>query len=215
MAGVGNVIGSLPAIGNEEKRTRMATEKIVMYDSPEAAEIKTVTGWFSSTGQFWGDDEHMARWCGCTHMNCKDCGHAHSRNAYCKPCYEKRQAAKFAALEVKEWDGETPLCLFSDDKYFFDWESIEDYAEETKCLSTDLDLVICKPVMGRPFEISEHLGEELPDDDPQGYIPKAVADAADALNKAIREAGTLSWTAGKYRADVSKFCEPQRSVTAG
>ena len=35
-------------------------EKIVPYDSSEAASIQTVTGWVSRSGRFWGNDEHMA-----------------------------------------------------------------------------------------------------------------------------------------------------------
>lgn len=183
----------------------MKEKQIVMYDSPQAAERKTVTGWVSAGGQFWGDDEHMARWSGCTHLKCEGCGQPYERNAYCQPCHDKKQAVKFAALEVKDWDGQTPLCLFSDDRYFFDWESVERYAEETKCLPTDLDLMICRPQIGRHIDIAEYLADDLPGEDPGDFVPEAVADAAEALNKAITAAGTLSWTAGKYRADVSKY----------
>jgi len=45
-------------------------EKIVPYDSAEAASIQTVTGWVSRSGRFWGNDEHMARYDGCTHRKC-------------------------------------------------------------------------------------------------------------------------------------------------
>lgn len=36
-------------------------EKIVPYDSSEAASIQTVTGWVSRSGRFWGNDEQMER----------------------------------------------------------------------------------------------------------------------------------------------------------
>ena len=45
----------------------MAEKPIIMEDSPEAASIKTVTGWVSRTGRFCGDDERMARFDGSTH----------------------------------------------------------------------------------------------------------------------------------------------------
>ncbi|MEQ1969482.1 ead/Ea22-like family protein, partial [Xenorhabdus nematophila] len=48
------------------------SKKIVMYDSPEAAQIKIVTGWVSRDGRFWGDDERMARYCGATHRQCEN-----------------------------------------------------------------------------------------------------------------------------------------------
>ena len=50
----------------------MADKSVIMYDSPEAASIKTITGWVSSAGRFWGDNEHMARYDGSTHMKCKN-----------------------------------------------------------------------------------------------------------------------------------------------
>ena len=37
----------------------MAEKPIIMEDSPEAASIKTVTGWVSRTGRFWGNDERL------------------------------------------------------------------------------------------------------------------------------------------------------------
>lgn len=37
-------------------------EKIIPYDSAEAASIQNVTGWVSRSGRFWGNDEQMARY---------------------------------------------------------------------------------------------------------------------------------------------------------
>ena len=42
-------------------------KKIILPESPEAASIQTVTGWVSSNGRYWGNDEHMARYDGSTH----------------------------------------------------------------------------------------------------------------------------------------------------
>lgn len=36
----------------------MSEEKVVMYESPEATSIRTVTGWVDPSGRFWGNDEH-------------------------------------------------------------------------------------------------------------------------------------------------------------
>ena len=57
----------------------MADSKEIRYDSAEAATYKTgLAGWVSCTGNFWGEDEHMARWTGCTHQSCA-CGFALER----------------------------------------------------------------------------------------------------------------------------------------
>ena len=38
----------------------MVEKKIIMRESDEAASIKTVTGWVSSDGRWWGDHEAEA-----------------------------------------------------------------------------------------------------------------------------------------------------------
>ena len=43
-------------------------EEVVMIDDPRAATLVTVTGWRSRDGRFYGDNEHSARWAGCTHV---------------------------------------------------------------------------------------------------------------------------------------------------
>ncbi len=52
----------------------MSTEQIVLNTSDEAASIKTVTGWIDRYGRFWGDYERIARYSGCTHVACSECG---------------------------------------------------------------------------------------------------------------------------------------------
>lgn len=52
--------------------TQQKEKKIIPYDSPEAASFKTVTGWVSSDGIFCGNDEHVARYRGCTHIKCNE-----------------------------------------------------------------------------------------------------------------------------------------------
>ncbi|CAB4172456.1 hypothetical protein UFOVP935_22 [uncultured Caudovirales phage] len=49
-------------------------EEVVMIDDPQAATLVTVTGWRSRDGRFYGDNEHAARWGGCTHVKCLACG---------------------------------------------------------------------------------------------------------------------------------------------
>ena len=49
-------------------------EEVVMIDDPRAATLVTVTGWRSMDGRFYGDNEHAARWAGCTHVKCLACG---------------------------------------------------------------------------------------------------------------------------------------------
>jgi hypothetical protein len=174
----------------------MKTETIVMFDSPEAAKQVTVTGWVSRDGWFYGDDERIARYAGCTHRKCETCENTVIKGRiYCDSCTHKRTVARYDALPTKEWDGETPLCCFDDDRYFFDWESVEEYCEDNETTVEDLMLVICDPVKPRHFD-TELFADYLPDD---GEAPDEVVAALDVLNAAIDKAPPFSWYPGKVR----------------
>ena len=172
------------------------SDEIVMSDSAEAATYRTdISGWVSRDGRFFGDDERLARWSGCTHCPCSECGAMTSKHrTICDPCHAKREDANYAAMPTKEWDGDTPLYSHKDDKYFFG--DVLEYCEDEDRKPEDLQLVICEPAYGRPID-SDYFCDELPED---GEVPDVIAVAMQALNKAIKEAGPLSWLPGKYAA---------------
>lgn len=176
----------------------MEDKKIVMFDSSEAATLKTVTGWVSRDGRFYGDDERIARYAGCTHQACDQCEAIVPRGRLiCDACRNKATAAKYSALEAKEWDGETPLALFDCDTYFFDFESVEDYCDQNDCKVEDLQLVICTPIKPALLSADDLFCDSLPED---GETPDAVKDAVEAVNQAIIAAPPFSWYPGKFRA---------------
>lgn len=177
---------------------------IVMRDSDEAAQLKTVTGWVSRTGLFYGGDERGARWAGCTHEKCEDCGAVIERG-WCNTCREKRDLERWLAAERIPWDGTTPLYSDSYDKYFFD-DDVEEFAEDEGVGLDDLRLYICVPQYGRPIE-GDYFQDELPED---GEVPDGICTAMEALNEAIRAAGPLSWHPGKFvPAFPAASSEPQ------
>lgn len=195
----------------------MAGSKVIMFDSDEAAHKVTVTGWVSSDGRFYGDDERIARYAGCTHRKCDTCENVVDKGRiYCDSCTHKRTLARYEALPTKEWDGETPLCCFDDDRYFFDWDSVEEYCEDNECSVDDLLLVICDPVKPRHFDGSlfeDYLAEDC-------EAPDAVLAALDVLNKAIDESLPFSWYPGKVRPILTKSNQtvgrdPSQSSTHG
>ena len=50
-------------------------EKTILFTSDEAAKYTDgISGWVSRDGFFWGKDERAARYHGCTHVLCEDCG---------------------------------------------------------------------------------------------------------------------------------------------
>ncbi|MGJ0580578.1 DNA N-6-adenine-methyltransferase, partial [Xenorhabdus bovienii] len=84
------------------------SKTVVMHDSSEAASIKTVTGWVSRDGQFWGDDERMARYCGATHRQCENNPNHPiiAMRDYCELCHTEERHNRFNAMERQQWDRE-------------------------------------------------------------------------------------------------------------
>jgi hypothetical protein len=175
----------------------MKEPKIIMRESDEAASIKTVTGWVSSNGHFWGDNESMARYNGSTHQLC-ECGEVVERcRIKCPSCEKKDRDAEFDALETKVWDGE-PLVTDDDDHYFFTIEALLDYCYDINTQPQDLRLRICQPQYGREIG-GDYFCDELAED---GEVPESIQEAMNALNVAIKDAGPLSWYPSKFAAII-------------
>jgi hypothetical protein len=176
----------------------MTTPITIRYDSHEAAQRVTVTGWRSRAGLFFGDDEGAARYAGCTHRPCRDCGDLTLKHRlYCDACCTKLEIARYEALPKQPWDGTTPLCLFGGDEYFFDADAVTDYCHEHDIAPEDLRLVLCEPNYPREIVPEDICSDDC--DDIPGYILEAI----DAFNVAIcarRE--PLSWSSGKVAAII-------------
>lgn len=181
------------------------TEKLViMEDSPEAASIKTVTGWVSRTGHFWGDDERMARYDGSTHKRC-ECGEIIEQRSYCRKCSDRKEVERWQAMPEAEWNGSDYLYSQTADQYFRDEQEIADYCADCDepCTPDDLRLVICTPNYLREVDLCEYNSEEMPEDGDESCFTEDVQEALEALNKAIRESRTpaqaISWSPGKTK----------------
>jgi hypothetical protein len=178
----------------------MSVQKpIIMFNSAEAASQKTVTGWVSADGRFFGQDENLARFCGATHRHCeKNPDHPiYKVRSYCDPCHQESRQAKFAAMPVKEWAGE-PLVIFDGDRYFFDEDSLRDYIIDSDIELADLQLCICEPNMPREIDPSDVFCDDLPED---GEIrDQQLVAAFELLNEMIRQSEPLSWSEGKFAA---------------
>lgn len=174
-------------------------KKIVMFDSPESASLKTVTGWVSADGRFFGQDENLARFCGATHRRCKNNPDhpVHEVRSYCDQCHQEKRATVFAAMPTKDWNGE-PLVDFDGDHYFFDAGSLHDYLIDNDVSLQDLRLCICKPNMPCEIDPADVFSDDLPED---GEIRDGQLMAAfDLLNEMIRKSEPLSWSQGEFAA---------------
>lgn len=173
-------------------------DKIVMYDSSEAAQFRTgLSGWVSRQGFFWGDSEHAARYQGCTHQACKECGFPSKKGwLLCDSCREKKDIERYEKLEKAEWDETGMVYSEMADKYFSDWDEINDYCDEHGCALVGLRLVICDPVYLRQIETDCWSGD-MPDGWEDDDLPSDVLSALNELNFAIESAGHVSWMPGK------------------
>lgn len=177
----------------------MADETMVMYDSPEAATYRTdIKGWVSRDGRYYGEDEHIARWSGCTHMTCA-CGQVYAKDGAvrCRSCQATHERDRYYVLEMVEWDGTTPVVTDDDDHYFFSEDEVLDYLADQE-EGAEIRLVLCKP--GRLSYVSEdNWADDLPED---GELPAEVQKALEALNEAIKNAPTVCWWPGKQRINM-------------
>lgn len=176
----------------------------VLYDSEDAAQKVTITGWKSRRGIFYGEDEHLARFDGCTHRICA-CGNEMERSyTSCEDCRAKNSKERYLAMPFKEWDGSTMLVTYDNDTYFSDENDVLNFCEDKEIEPQDLQLVICEPQYA--WEISDdYFCDILPEDMTLDDCYSELAEAIGRVNELIRKKEKpISWSAGKYRTTINK-----------
>lgn len=187
----------------------MSDEKIIMFDSDEAATYKTnIEGWVSK-GRFWGKDERMARYYGSTHNTC-ECGGIVKKNwTKCDKCREKSSEEKYLSYRFKTWDGETPFYCTNNDKYFFDHDSYTDFMEEEELSHEDFRIVLCKPNSLHNIEL-DYWEDVMPEDDWESYLPDGFEEKLKELNEIINKSKPITWCPDNIRTDVSNPSVPNK-----
>lgn len=185
----------------------MESKKEIRYDSPEAAQFKTgISGWVSSDGRFFGKDENLARYAGCTHKKCDSCdNYANKGWIYCEDCRRKRAAERWEALPHQYWDGKTAICTWDGDKYFFDEGELMDWLDENELNGSDVHLVFCESIEYRQIEYG-YWGEDAHED---WEPPKKLVEAVERLNKVIRELKPHTYTAGSAPHMITRRMKPR------
>ena len=177
-------------------------ENVIVLDTDDAAaKLTTITGWVSRTGRFYYKDERLARYDGCTHKKC-ECGNLMSKNyTKCDACISKMKMDRYNSLPLGTWDGESPVCDYFGDKYFFDGiEEIVDYLEDENISPEDLHLVLCKPnYLGELT--SEYWDGILPE---EGSFPKELDDKINEFNKFITTQPPISYSPSNVRIDIEQ-----------
>ncbi|AMC34772.1 hypothetical protein [Janthinobacterium sp. B9-8] len=179
----------------------------IMYASPEAASIQTVTGWVSSRGRFFAHDEHMARYDGSTHKLC-ECGAEVDQKSYCSPCALKKLQARFDAMPYQAWNGKDWLYSHSADRYFDNPSQIIEYCEEEEVSVFDLQLVFCISNLPEQINLTEIWRDDMPEDGDESHIPAPILNALAVLNKAIKEnAEPLSYSPTDFSVSEKSLIE--------
>lgn len=173
--------------------------KNIHYHSDKAASLQTVTGWVSSDGRFYGNDEHLARWAGCTHKTCP-CGKITSKHyTICETCREAKRSERYRAMPEGDPGGD---MVYSDSgqRYFLDVDDAATYAADEGCSIVDLDLVCCDPIYMKGVD-PDYWEDALPEGEAlSDCAPKAIIDKLNELNDLIRASQpVLSWFPGRQR----------------
>lgn len=176
------------------------TDKMILIDSEESAKRVTVEGWISRNGRFYGDCESAARYDGCTHVYCEDCNSPINKSGLtiCNDCKEKKKIERYNAMPRKKWDRETPLYSEEHHEYFFSEDAFCYFIGEHECSIESLRLIICEPNRFRKIYDSFFYGD-LPDGE---ELPEELGRAIDNFNAVIESLPTVSWSPGKYAADL-------------
>lgn len=179
--------------------------KKIMYLSEDAATFKTgLEGWVSNDGRFFGDNEHLARWNGCTHMEC-ECGTERSKHYnLCDGCRSKDDKELHEKRRRGKWDGEAMLFSHKWGTYFSDYNDMEEqlaehneheaeYPEDRYTLE-QMQIVICEPCYMHQVD-SDYWQDCLPEDECD--LPTEMQAALDNLNEVISKQKVASWQPSK------------------
>ncbi len=177
--------------------------QVIMFDSDEAAQYRTgLSGWVSRHGNYWGIDERAARYDGCTHTRCEDCGEPVDRGRLiCPKCGEARDVKRYNAMPKEKWNGKGLLYSDAADRYFSSWDEAGEFLVDDCTLGAtsieSLRLIICEPHYLPILDESEFGCDEMAED---GELPDIVIQAIWDFNKVIKAAGPVSWWPGKKAA---------------
>lgn len=166
-------------------------------------DVKIIKGeekrdFFRVEGGQWNLQEHSARYEACTHINCRECGQEAERNhkMLCPVCLDKKNREEYEKLPLAEWNGEDFLCLYRDEVYFEDIDSIEDYCEENEIDPNSLRLVLCQQTRFSAINIAELQMDNVA----ENWEPsKELCDLEEALNAYLRKASTNAWESTNKR----------------
>jgi len=165
-------------------------------EDDEAAQLKTLTGWVSRDGYFFGNNEDSARYAGSTHRRCKDCSKPTQGKHWlrCDPCQATYDKQAHFKLPLVEWDGSTPIYSNYADTYFFNDGDLDDFLSDWDGEpGINLQCVICRPQRAYPIELTEMNCDNLADDCGSEMFTAKALMLEELLNEELARMEPLSW----------------------
>ena len=175
----------------------MPTDRDTLPYESAAHRVQPPEGWAcKKCDRWWAEDEHLARYCCCTSRPCGTAGcsgRAERSRTICEACIRAKAEERWDALPKKPLPDDlsaTPVCVWDDDRYFFDIDDLCAYIDEHGVPR----LVLCEPESLPYFEINEFLCDYLPED-------SEADDADDEINALIAKAAPKAWIASGVGVD--------------
>lgn len=173
---------------------RESDNRIIMFDSPEAARPGTAEGWVSRDGYFYAD-ERSARYSGCTHSPCEECGAPTPKMyTHCEACRASRERARYEAMPEGQWDGKQMVYSETLDRFYPNPDEAWEEADDEGVDLASMRLVLCEPQYARQLDVDD-FADEMPED---GEEPDELVAALNAFNSAVSGL-ILSWYPGNTR----------------
>lgn len=179
-----------------------SSEKINLKDIIEGTAPRETAVFIVGDKKYWAD--RISKDSLATHSDCESCGIEFKKNytyqRLCGSCKTKAEWEKYKKLELVEWNGSDAVCLYGDDKYFFDKDDILEYCEENEIESSQLQLVLCYRTSFDEINVCELQQDNVHDD----WEPDAeLLELEKQLNDYFRKASTNTWMPGNKRISVS------------
>jgi hypothetical protein len=173
-------------------------KQIILPENVELIEeVKTI--YKDKDGKYYlskeGAQEKLA-----THFKC-ECGNGirEKFRCFCDSCEPPEKPKQILS---KDWDEESMLYVEDFDKYFSDFQEIEEYCDENEHDKHSLAIFICD---GNYYnEITTEYWEDImATEDDYVSLPKAIEEKLNELNEAIKNhKKPATWSPSRYRANA-------------
>jgi len=182
----------------------METDKTIekiFYNDPDIVEEEIRMVWRDKIHDIYYQTEHSARCNAATHTHCPLCGNEIKiYRTMCEVCARKNERERYSQLEHKDWDGETPLCIYQNDQFFFSQCEFEDYCKDKEIDPNEVLLVLCEKY--KYPSLNEEYFDEF--DDEHELMEELKSMIKDFNNK-LEKLDTRWWIDSRFRTTIKEL----------